>query len=90
MSISRPAFNNHTVLLLASSSPLCITYDPKERLITINCCSARLTDIANILKDENILKKESSSGSSGGGVAAARCMVIKCRSSNRERSYFLY
>jgi mannuronan 5-epimerase len=42
----------------ASITPLCIKYDSKERLITVTCRSARLTDIANILKDENILKKE--------------------------------
>ena len=41
----------------------CITYNSKERLITITCHSVRLTDIANKLKDSTILKKESSSGS---------------------------
>jgi mannuronan 5-epimerase len=44
----------------------CITYNSKERLITITCHSVRLTDIANKLKDTTILKKESSSS----GVAA--------------------
>ena len=48
----------------ASNNPLCISYDSKERLITVTCRSARLTDIANKLKDGNILKRQSLSSSS--------------------------
>src|SRR5215210_7807083 len=36
----------------------CIIYDPSDRLITITCGSATLTDIDNQLKDANILHKE--------------------------------
>ena len=52
----------------ASTTPLCINYDSKERLITVTSRSASLTDIANILKDENILKKEQPSSSSTSSV----------------------
>jgi len=36
----------------------CIIYDPSDRLITITCGSATLTDIDNQLKDANIPHKE--------------------------------
>jgi len=36
----------------------CIIYDPSDRLITITCGSASLTDIDNQIKDANILHKE--------------------------------
>jgi mannuronan 5-epimerase len=36
----------------------CVIYDPSDRLITITCGSASLTDIDNQLKDANILYKE--------------------------------
>src|SRR5215217_3141211 len=35
----------------------CITYDPTEKMITIACGSASLTDINNQLKDSSILQK---------------------------------
>jgi mannuronan 5-epimerase len=50
-----------------SSPSLCITYNSKERLITVTCHSAGLADIANKLKDSAILKKEFTSS---GDVAA--------------------
>src|SRR5215210_3478591 len=39
-------------------STSCIIYDPSDRLITITCGSASLTDIDNQIKDANILHKE--------------------------------
>jgi parallel beta-helix repeat protein len=54
----------------SSPSSLRITYDSKERLITVTCRSARLTDIANKLSDESILKKEESSPSSSPTTSA--------------------
>ena len=41
-----------------TDSTHCVTYDPTDRLITITCGSATLTDIDNQLKDANILHKE--------------------------------
>ena len=35
-------------------------YDSEERIITVNCKSANLTDIDNQLKDPGILHKETS------------------------------
>jgi mannuronan 5-epimerase len=43
-----------------SSSGDCIMYDSEERIITVNCKSANLTDIDNQLKDPGILHKETS------------------------------
>ena len=43
-----------------SSSSSCIMYDSEERIITVNCKSANLTDIDNQLKDPGILHKETS------------------------------
>jgi parallel beta-helix repeat protein len=60
----------------SSTSPLCITYDSKERLITITCHSANLSNIDKQLKDSTILKKESSSGVGGVGVAAAAVWLL--------------
>src|SRR5215216_4493808 len=47
-----------TALPIYSSS--CIMYDSEERIITVNCKSANLTDIDNQLKDPGILHKETS------------------------------
>jgi mannuronan 5-epimerase len=44
-----------------SSAP-CITYDSTDKIITITCDSARLTDIDNQIKDANILHKETTGG----------------------------
>jgi parallel beta-helix repeat protein len=41
-----------------TDSTPCIIYDPSDRLITITCGSASLTDIDNQIKDANILHKE--------------------------------
>ncbi|HKG70866.1 MAG TPA: right-handed parallel beta-helix repeat-containing protein [Nitrososphaeraceae archaeon] len=49
----------------------CITYDSTDKIITITCDSARLTDIDNQIKDANILHKETAAGDGGddhGGV----------------------
>jgi mannuronan 5-epimerase len=43
-----------------SSSSGCIMYDSEERIITVNCKSANLTDIDNQLKDPDILHRETS------------------------------
>ena len=40
------------------SSNSCIRYDSEEKIITITCKSANLTDIDTFLKDPNILHKE--------------------------------
>jgi parallel beta-helix repeat protein len=42
----------------SKDSTPCIIYDPSNRLITITCGSASLTDIDNQIKDANILHKE--------------------------------
>jgi mannuronan 5-epimerase len=46
----------------SSSSSECITYNPEEKVITITCRSATLTDVNNKLKDPNILHKEATNG----------------------------
>lgn len=46
----------------SSSSSECITYNPEEKVITITCKSATLTDVNNKLKDPNILHKEATNG----------------------------
>ena len=45
----------------------CITYDSTDKIITITCDSARLTDIDNQIKDANILHKETTAAGDGGG-----------------------
>ena len=40
------------------SAPSCITYDSTDNIITINCGSARLTDIDNQIRDTNVIHKE--------------------------------
>jgi mannuronan 5-epimerase len=47
----------------SSSSSNCITYDPKEKMITVSCKSANLTDINNQVKDPKILLKEDNNNS---------------------------
>ena len=42
----------------SSASSDCIIYDPKEKMITVSCKSANLTDINNQVKDPDILDKE--------------------------------
>jgi poly(beta-D-mannuronate) C5 epimerase len=42
----------------SSTSSNCISYDPKEKMITVSCKSANLTDINNQVKVPNILDKE--------------------------------
>ena len=40
----------------------CISYDPSNRVITIRCKSATLTDIDNQLNDDSILDKQPNNG----------------------------
>jgi poly(beta-D-mannuronate) C5 epimerase len=40
------------------SAPSCITYHSTDHIITINCSSARLTDIDNQIRDAKIIHKE--------------------------------
>jgi mannuronan 5-epimerase len=49
----------------SSSAPSssCIIYNPEEKVITISCKAATLTDIYNQLKDPNILNRETSTPS---------------------------
>jgi poly(beta-D-mannuronate) C5 epimerase len=42
----------------SSTSSNCIRYDPEERIITVGCKSANLTDINNQVKDPEILHKD--------------------------------
>ena len=53
-------------LATSSSTPLssseCITYNPEEKVVTISCKSATLTDINNQLKDPDMLHKETTNG----------------------------
>lgn len=48
----------------SSSAPSssCIAYNPEEKVITITCKSATLTDINNQLKDPDVLHKETTNG----------------------------
>ena len=55
-----PIYSSSFVQIEESSSDGCITYDSEERIITVNCKSANLTDIDNQLKDSRILHKENS------------------------------
>ncbi|MDQ3868207.1 MAG: right-handed parallel beta-helix repeat-containing protein [Thermoproteota archaeon] len=41
-----------------NSAPSCITYESTDNIITINCGSARLTDIDNQIRDTNVIHKE--------------------------------
>jgi hypothetical protein len=41
-----------------SSLASCISYDPEENMITITCQSSNLSNIHNILGDQNVLSKE--------------------------------
>ena len=43
---------------VTESSSSCITYDSTEKIITITCKHANLTDVYNAVKDPNILHKE--------------------------------
>ena len=52
-----------TITLLQKQDPNpCITYEPDNRIITITCKHATLTDIDNQLKDPGILHKETNDG----------------------------
>jgi parallel beta-helix repeat protein len=55
-----PIYSSSFVQIEESSSGGCITYDSEERIVTVNCKSANLTDIDNQLKDSRILHKENS------------------------------
>jgi parallel beta-helix repeat protein len=46
----------------SSSSSECITYNPEEKVITITCKSANMTDINNQLNDPDVLHKETTNG----------------------------
>jgi mannuronan 5-epimerase len=46
----------------SSSSSECMTYDSQEKVITITCKSATLTDINNQLNDSDVLHKETTNG----------------------------
>jgi mannuronan 5-epimerase len=56
--------NNDFSLATSSSTPSssCIAYNPEEKIITITCKSATLTDINNQLKDPDVLHKETTNG----------------------------
>ena len=60
----------------------CIKYDSVERLITVSCNSATLTDIYNQLNDPSILNKEQR--------AAQWCMAAKCKHYNKQRIHSDY
>jgi mannuronan 5-epimerase len=47
---------------VTESTSSCIRYDSSEKIITITCKSANLTDIDNQLKDPGILHKETTDG----------------------------
>jgi hypothetical protein len=42
----------------ATNSAACISYDSTDKIITISCSSASLTDINNQVKDANVIHKE--------------------------------
>ncbi len=50
------------------SNSSCISFDSEQRIITITCNSANLTDIYNTLDDDNILKKEATSSNLTGNL----------------------
>jgi hypothetical protein len=58
--------NDNDDFSLATSSftpsSSCIAYNPEEKVITITCKSATLTDINNQLKDPDVLHKETTNG----------------------------
>lgn len=56
--------NDDFSLVTSSFTPLssCIAYNPEEKVITITCKSATLTDINNQLKDPDVLHKETTNG----------------------------
>jgi hypothetical protein len=56
--------NNDFSLANSSSTPSssCIAYNPEEKIITITCKSATLTDINNQLKNPDVLHKETTNG----------------------------
>ncbi|HEY9385679.1 MAG TPA: right-handed parallel beta-helix repeat-containing protein, partial [Nitrososphaeraceae archaeon] len=47
---------------VTESTSSCVTYDSSEKIITITCKSANLTDIDNQLKNANILHQETTDG----------------------------
>jgi parallel beta-helix repeat protein len=55
-------YSSHAQTTESFSSPECITYDSEEKVITIICNSATLTDINNQLKDPDVLHKETTNG----------------------------
>ena len=55
-------YSSHAQTTESFSSPECITYDSEEKVITIICKSATLTDINNQLKDPDVLHKETTNG----------------------------
>lgn len=56
--------NDDFSLTTSSSTPsrFCIAYNPEEKVITISCKSATLTDINNQLKEPDVLHKETTNG----------------------------
>ena len=53
------------------SSPSCITYDSTDKIITISCGSAGLSDIDNQIKDAKIIHKEEDGGKTAGAADGA-------------------
>jgi mannuronan 5-epimerase len=53
------------------SSTSCITYDSTDKIITISCGSAGLSDIDNQIKDAKIIHKEEAGGKTAGAADAA-------------------
>ncbi len=63
---------------VAIDSPApCITYDSTDKIITITCDSARLTDIDNQIKDANILHKETTGSDHGVWLLNAGIVVAE-------------
>ena len=65
----------------------CITYDSTDKIITITCDSALLTDIDNQIKDANILHKETTGGDHGvwllnAGIVVAEGAVLYINSTD--------
>jgi hypothetical protein len=46
----------------SASNQNCISYDPSNKIITIKCKSATLTDIDNQLNDDSILDRQANNG----------------------------
>src|SRR5919108_1954234 len=71
----------------ATAAAPCIAYDASNKLITITCDSATITDIANQLKNPNILHKETPSSGSriwllNAGIEIAKGAILYINSTD--------